>query len=116
MKTILIIDPFENHRYLLQEELQEAGYRVITAGDIRGARSEPPKRKPAVIVVEVSGLNGHAERLDDLKMNYPQIPWVGYPTWIQCPERYKRWVNFYLPKSSDLDPLKNLIHSLCLAA
>jgi DNA-binding NtrC family response regulator len=115
MKTILVIDPFENHRYLLQEELQEAGYRVTTAGDVQEVLSNPWTRKLDLIILEVSQVNGHAEGLAELKMKYPQIPWVGYSTWIHCPERYERWVNFYLPKSSDLDPLKRLINSLCLA-
>ncbi len=113
MKTILIIDPIESHRYLLQEELQEAGYHVITAGDIREALSESQRPKPDLIVVEVSQMIGQEERLDELKMEYPQIPWVGYSTWIQCPEGYRKWLNFYLPKSSDSNPLKKLIHSLC---
>ena len=116
MKTILIIDSFENHRYLLQEEIKEAGYRVITAGDIREVLSNPQAGKPDLIVVEVSRMNGHVEILDELKVKCSYIPWVGYSTWNHCPEKYKKWVNFYLPKSSDLDPLKRLIFSLCSAA
>ncbi len=74
MKTILVINPFENHRYRLQEELQEAGCRAITAGGIREVLSNPQTQKPDLIVAEVSGLNGHVEILDDLKMKYPYLP------------------------------------------
>jgi DNA-binding response OmpR family regulator len=40
MKTILFIDESEGHHFLLQEELSEAGYEVLTANEIEEVLSK----------------------------------------------------------------------------
>jgi CheY-like chemotaxis protein len=40
MKTILFIDGSESHRFLLQEELSEVGYEVLTANEIEEVLSK----------------------------------------------------------------------------
>ena len=41
-----------------------------------------------------------------------EMTWVGYSTFVQCPEEYKEWINFYVQKSSELNGLRRLIGSL----
>ncbi|MGD0916000.1 MAG: response regulator [Thermodesulfobacteriota bacterium] len=53
MKTILFIDESESHRFLLQEDLSEAGYEVLTANEIEEALSKWRNSNPDLIILEL---------------------------------------------------------------
>ena len=112
MKTVLFIDESESHRFLLQEELSEAGYEVLTANEIEEALSKWRGVNPDLVILELRQKSLKKETLKALKKQYPNIPWIGYSTFVQCPEEYKQWINFYMQKSSEVNGLKNLIGSL----
>jgi len=112
MKTILFIDESESHRFFLQEELSEAGYEVFTAKEIEEALSKWRDFNPDLIILELRQESLKKETFQALKKQYPNIPWIGYSTFVQCPEEYKQWVNFYMQKSSEVNGLRNLIGSL----
>lgn len=112
MKTILFIDESESYRILLQEELSEAGYEVLTAKEVEEALSKYRDFNPDLIILELRQKNLKKEALQTLKKQYSNIPWIGYSNFMRCPEEYKQWVSFYLQKSSEVNGLRNLIGSL----
>jgi len=42
----------------------------------------------------------------------PDIPWIGYSTFFQCPREYKEWIDHYIPKLPQTDGIKKLIKGL----
>ena len=112
MKTVLFVDESESHRFLLQEELSDAGYEVFTANGIEEALSKWRDFTPDLVILELRQKDLKKEALQSLKKQYPNIPWIGYSTFVQCPEEYKQWVSFYMQKSSEINGLRNLIRAL----
>jgi len=112
MKTILYIDNSENYRFLLQEELSEEGFEVVTASSMQEAISNWRVINPDLVILELRQNRLSEEVFERLKNKYPKGLWVGYSTYFQCPEEFKKWVNFYLPKSSKIEELKRLIQGL----
>jgi len=109
IKTILYIDESESYRFLLKEELTEEGYKVLTARSREEALSKFKGAKPSLIILEFRQKDVGEESFKKLKEEYSDILWIGYSTFIRCPDEFKRWINFYLPKSGDTDELKALI-------
>ncbi|OGP90122.1 MAG: hypothetical protein A2157_17455 [Deltaproteobacteria bacterium RBG_16_47_11] len=112
MKTILYIDHSESHRFLFQEELAEEGYKVVTGDGIEETLSKLKGVNPDLVILELRQRNPKEETFERLKERYPSIPWIGYSTFKQCPEEFRKWVQFYLPKSSEMNGLKELIKCL----
>jgi len=112
MKTIIYIDHSESYRSLLQEELSEEGYQVVTANNIEGALSELRGVNPDLVIFELRQNRLREEVFERLRNKYPKVLWIGYSTYFQCPEEFKKWVNLYLPKSSKIEEIKTLIKSL----
>jgi len=112
MKSILYIDPSESHRFLLQEELQQEGYQVVAASSIEEALSKWKEANPDLVILELRQNRLSKEVFEKLKGKYPRVLWIGYSTYFQCPEEFKKWINFYLPKSSKIEEMKMLIKGL----
>lgn len=109
MKTILYIDESENFRVVLKEQLSKEGYRVLTASSSKDALSRIKRAKPSLIILEFGQKNGGEEPFKRLKNQYPNIPWIGYSTFIRCPDEFRKWIHFYLSKSRNINELKVLI-------
>lgn len=114
MKTILYIDESESYRFLLQEELSEEGYQVVTAESIEEALSKLGRINPDLIILELRQKRFMEGDFDKLKDRYPGILCIGYSTFDQCPDEYRKWVDDYLPKLSSMDNLKELIKDLII--
>lgn len=112
MKTVLFIDPSESHQFLVQEELSEAGYKVATAKSNEEVLSAYEKFKPDLIILELQQKKAQDESFEKLKKYYPNIPWMGYSTFTQCPKKFRKWVHFYVRKSSEMGRLKRLVARL----
>lgn len=112
MKKILFIDDSESFRFLLKEELSEEGYKVVTANSNEEVLSKYREFSPDLIILELRQKNVKEESFEQLKKQYPNIPWVGYSTLNQCPEEFKKWVHFYLQKSWETEGLKGLIRNV----
>lgn len=112
MKTILYIDNSESHRFLLQEALSEEGYELFASGSIEEALSQFTDVEPDLLILELRQEDAKEENFQKLKKQYPDIPWIGYSTFAQCPGEFSEWVDFYLTKSSETDGIKNLIKAL----
>ena len=112
MKTILYIDESESYRFLLQEELSEEGFKVVTAKNNDEVLSKYREFNPDLIIMELRQKDVSEESFKKLKRMYPNIPWIGYSTFIHCPDEFKKWVHFYFPKSYEIAELKRLIKYL----
>lgn len=112
MKTILFIDESESYRFLLGEELSEEGYKVLTADSNEEALSKFRGTKPSLIILEFKQKNAGEESFKKLREQYPNILWIGYSTFIRCPDEFRKWIDFYLPKSGHIDELKVLIRCI----
>jgi DNA-binding NtrC family response regulator len=112
MRTILFIDDSESHRFLLQEEFMEDGYEVVTAKNNDEVLLKYGEVKPDLIILELRQKNIKEETFQDLRRQYPNIPWIGYSTFNQCPDEFRQWINFYLPKSVDTSNIKELVRGL----
>ena len=115
MKTILYIDNSESYRLLLQEELSQEGFQVVTASSIEEALSKWREINPRLVILELRQNRLSLDVFEKLKNKYPKVLWIGYSTYFQCPEEFKKWVNFYLPKSSRIEEIKTLIQGLPVA-
>jgi DNA-binding NtrC family response regulator len=78
MKIILYIDDSESHRFVLEEELSEEGYKVVTANNIEEVLSKRPDFNPDLVILELRQRNVREKSFEELKKQYPSIPWVGY--------------------------------------
>ena len=112
MKTILYIDHSESWKFLLQEELEDEGYQIMTAGSIEEALSALNGVTPDLIILELRQKRFFRENLENLKKKYPNIPWIGFSTFYQCPNEYKEWVDHYLQKLPRISEIKKLIKGL----
>jgi DNA-binding NtrC family response regulator len=112
MKTILYIDHSESWKFLLQEELTEEGYHVVTTGSIEEALPELNGINADLIILELRQKRFIKENLENLRRKYPYIPWIGYSTFFQCPREYKEWIDYYIPKLPQTDGIKKLIKGL----
>jgi DNA-binding NtrC family response regulator len=112
MKTILYIDHSESWKFLLQEELEDEGYQIVTTGSIEEALSALNGITPDLIILELRQKRFFRENLENLKKKYPNIPWIGFSTFYQCPNEYKEWVDHYLQKLPRTSEIKKLIKGL----
>lgn len=90
MKTILCVDDSESHRFLLQEELTEEGYQVLAANNNEEVLSKYREFCPDLIILELRQRNAREKSFEELKKQYPSIPFIGYSTFPQCPKEFKQ--------------------------
>lgn len=109
MQTILYIDHIQSHRFLFQEELSEEGYRVVTAKSIGEVLSTGRDLAPDLILLELRQPTLQKEEMENLKRCFSGVPCIGYSTFAQCPDEYRKWVDDYLPKWSSMEEVKKLI-------
>jgi CheY-like chemotaxis protein len=114
MKTILVVDDDEAIRTLLQEELEEEGYRVIIATDARDALKMVDTEPLDLVILDIRmpGMDGleALPRILGLKEGLPVILNTAY---TQYQESFMSWAaDAYVVKSSDLTELKEKIKEL----
>jgi CheY-like chemotaxis protein len=114
MKTILVVDDEEQIRLLLQEELVEEGYQVITADNAKDALKIVEQEALDLVVLDIRmpGMTGveALPRILGLKENLPVILNTAYS---QYQQDFMAWAaNAYVVKSADLTELKAKIKEL----
>ncbi len=114
MKTILVVDDDEAIRTLLQEELEEEGYKVIIATNARDALKIVEKDPLDLVILDIRmpGMDGleALPRILGLKEGLPVILNTAY---TQYQESFMSWAaDAYVVKSSDLTELKEKIKEL----
>jgi CheY-like chemotaxis protein len=114
MKTILVVDDDEAIRTLLQEELEDEGYKVMIATNARDALKMVESEALDLVVLDIRmpGMDGleALPRILGIKEGLPVILNTAYS---QYQESFMSWAaDAYVVKSSDLTELKEKIKML----
>jgi len=114
MKTILVVDDEDPIRLLLQEELTEAGYKVLTADNARDALNLVQGEALDLVILDIRmpGMDGleALPRILGLKEGLPVILHTAYS---QYQESFMSWAaDAYVVKSMDLVELKAKVKEL----
>jgi DNA-binding response OmpR family regulator len=114
MKTILVVDDDEAIRTLLQEELEEEGYKVLIATNARDALKMVAAEPLDLVVLDIRmpGMDGleALPRILGIKEGLPVIMNTAYS---QYQDSFMSWAaDAYVVKSSDLTELKEKIKEL----
>ena len=114
MKTILVVDDDEAIRTLLQEELEDEGYKVLIATNARDALKMVADESLDLVVLDIRmpGMDGleALPRILGIKEGLPVIMNTAY---TQYQESFMSWAaDAYVVKSSDLTELKQKIKEL----
>ena len=111
MSTIMVVEDEPNQRLLYQMELEDEGYRVITASEGSEALQLVKKEHPDLVVLDLRmpGMDGVAvlERMMGLN---PKLPVIIYSAYDLFRDNFMTWAaEVYLVKSSNVDVLKGEI-------
>ena len=114
MKTILVVDDDEAIRTLLQEELEDEGYKVLIATNARDALKMVASEALDLVILDVRmpGMDGleALPRILGIKEGLPVIMNTAYS---QYQDSFMSWAaDAYVVKSSDLTELKDKIKEL----
>ena len=114
MKTILVVDDEEAIRTLLQEELEDDGYKVLIATNARDALKMVAAEALDLVILDIRmpGMDGleALPRILGLKEGLPVIMNTAYS---QYQDSFMSWAaDAYIVKSSDLSELKEKIKEL----
>jgi two-component system, response regulator, stage 0 sporulation protein F len=114
MKTILVVDDDEAIRTLLQEELEEDGYKVLIATNARDALKLVASEALDLVILDIRmpGMDGleALPRILGIKEGLPVIMNTAYS---QYQDSFMSWAaDAYVVKSSDLTELKEKVKEL----
>ena len=114
MKTILVVDDDEAIRTLLQEELEDEGYKVLIATNARDALKMVASEALDLVVLDIRmpGMDGleALPRILGIKEGLPVIMNTAYS---QYQDSFMSWAaDAYVVKSSDLTELKEKVREL----
>jgi DNA-binding response OmpR family regulator len=114
MKTILVVDDDEAIRTLLQEELEEEGYKVLIATNARDALKMVAAEALDLVILDIRmpGMDGleALPRILGIKEGLPVIMNTAY---TQYQDSFMSWAaDAYVVKSSDLTELKEKVKEL----
>jgi DNA-binding response OmpR family regulator len=114
MKTILVVDDDEAIRTLLQEELEEEGYKVLIATNARDALKMVDAEPLDLVILDIRmpGMDGleALPRILGIKEGLPVIMNTAYS---QYQDSFMSWAaDAYIVKSSDLTELKEKVKEL----
>ena len=114
MKTILVVDDDEAIRTLLQEELEDEGYKVLIATNARDALKMVAAEALDLVILDIRmpGMDGleALPRILGIKEGLPVIMNTAY---TQYQDSFMSWAaDAYVVKSSDLTELKQKIKEL----
>lgn len=113
-KTILVVDDEESIRYLYREELEEEGYKVITAADGEEALRKVRKDDPDLITLDIRmpGMDG-IEVLQRIREMNKDIPVIMSTAYGEYRNDFNVWASdAYIIKTANLGELKETIERL----
>ena len=107
-QTLLVVDDPGNHLALCRMELEDEGYRVLTASDADGTILAATLEKPGLLVLDTHMRGMHAEGLlEEIKAVFPDLPVVIHTRHAgDAIAAQSRAADACVVKSSDLEPLK----------
>ena len=114
-KLVLVVEDFEDNRFMMRRLLEMAGYEVLEATDGEQAMSLAAERRPALILMDLSlprvdGLA--ATRLIRQHPEMGQVPIVAVSAHDSADfhaEALAAGCNDYIPKPIDFDQLDALL-------
>ena len=112
--TILVVDDEESVRFLYKEELEEEGYRVITAEDGEEALRKVRADKPDLITLDIRmpGMDG-IEVLHRIREMDKDIPVIMSTAYGEYRHDFNIWASdAYVIKTANLEELKRNIRRL----
>jgi DNA-binding response OmpR family regulator len=113
-RTILVVDDDESIRFLYREELEEEGYRLITAADGEEALRKVRRDKPDLITLDIRmpGMDG-IEVLHRIREMDKEIPVIMSTAYGEYRSDFKVWASdAYVIKTANLGELKETIKRL----
>ena len=113
-RTILVVDDDESIRFLYREELEEEGYRLITAADGEEALRKVRRDKPDLITLDIRmpGMDG-IEVLHRIREMDKEIPVIMSTAYGEYRSDFKVWASdAYVIKTANLAELKETIKRL----
>jgi len=114
MKTILVVDDDEAIRTLLQEELEDEGYKILVATNAREALKiiEAEPLDLVILDIRMPGMDG-LEALPRILGLREGLPVILNTAYTQYQDSFMSWAaDAYVVKSSDLSELKEKIREL----
>jgi two-component system response regulator (stage 0 sporulation protein F) len=113
-RTVLVVDDEESIRFLYREELEEEGYRVITAADGEEALRKLKKDGPDLITLDIRmpGMDG-IEVLQRIREMDKEIPVIMSTAYGEYRNDFNVWASdAYIIKTANLSELKETIERL----
>jgi two-component system response regulator (stage 0 sporulation protein F) len=113
-KTIMVVDDEESVRFLYREELEDEGYRVITAEDGEEALRKVKTDRPDLITLDIRmpGMDG-IEVLHRIREMDKDIPVIMSTAYGEYRHDFNIWASdAYVIKTANLDELKRNIRRL----
>jgi DNA-binding response OmpR family regulator len=114
MKTILVVDDDANIRTLLQDDLTEEGYKVLTASNARDALKMVEQEALDLVILDIRmpGMDG-LEALPRMLGLKEGLPVILHTAFTQYQESFMSWAaDAYVVKSFDLAELKAKVKEL----
>lgn len=114
VKTILVVDDEESIRFLYREELEDEGYRVITASDGEEALRTLKKESPDLVTLDIRmpGMDG-IEVLHLIREMDKEVPVIMSTAYGEYRNKFNVWASdAYITKTANLDELKENIRRL----
>jgi DNA-binding response OmpR family regulator len=114
MKTLLVVDDEDPIRQLLQEELTEVGYKVLTADNARDALKLVQEEALDLVILDIRmpGMDG-LEALPRILGLKEGLPVILHSAYSQYQESFMSWAaDAYVVKSMDLSELKAKVKEL----
>jgi len=113
-KTVLVVDDEESVRFLYREELEEDGYRVITAADGDEALQKVKVDRPDLVTLDIRmpGMDG-IEVLHLIREMDKNIPVIMSTAYGEYRHDFNIWASdAYVIKTANLSELKRNIRRL----
>jgi len=111
MKKILLVDDEEGIQMLYREELEDEGYKVISAYTGEEGLKKVKDESPDLVILDIQmpGMNG-IETLRQMKMNNPDLPVILSSAYNEYKQDLGAWASDeYVVKSSDITDLKEAV-------
>jgi len=112
--TILVVDDEESIRFLYREELEEEGFKVITAADGEEALRKVRDDRPDLITLDIRmpGMDG-IEVLQRIREMDKKIPVIMSTAYGEYRNDFNVWASdAYVIKTANLTELKETIRRL----
>ena len=109
-RVLVVVDDY-TLRLLLEDELAEEGYEVVTIGDAINLREAIKLQRPDLVVVHLNmGQCNGSDILKDIRNSYNELPVILYAKHTKCPNDSRIIAaDCFIVKGSKLNELKQRI-------